>query len=105
LLVAAATANNGLFRLRLPGAKILATLAFSLYLTHKEVAHVDQLFFPWLDQESGWRAAGIYAASCLAMAALLYTYVERPFLLLRDRRLNQSQRSTPGVEARLDPAL
>ncbi len=104
-LVAAAIANNGLLRLRLPGAAVLATLAFSLYLTHKEVAHMDQLFFPWLNQESGWRAACVYAATCLAVAALLYSCVERPFLILRDRHLQKSARPAPSIEARLDPAL
>ncbi len=104
-LVAAAAANNGLLRLRVPGSEILATLAFSLYLTHKEVAHIDRMILPWLDQEFGWRAACIYAVTCIAVAALLYTCIECPVLLLRDRHLNQSQRSAPSVEARLDPAL
>ena len=66
---------------------------------------MDRMILPWLDQEFGWRAACIYAVTCLATAALLYTCVERPFLLLRDRHLGKTARSTPSVEARLDPAL
>jgi peptidoglycan/LPS O-acetylase OafA/YrhL len=105
LLVASAVASNGPLRVRVPGAKVLATLAFSLYLTHKEVAHVDRVVFPWLDGNNGWVAAGVYAATCLAFAGLLYLCVERPFLMLRDRQLRRSVVREPGVEARLDPAL
>ena len=71
--------------MRIPGAKILATLAFSLYLTHKEVAHIDRLVMPWLEHAADWQAAAVYAGTCLAVAGSLYVLVERPFLLLRDR--------------------
>jgi peptidoglycan/LPS O-acetylase OafA/YrhL len=105
LLVAAALANSGPLRLRIPGAKALATLAFSLYLTHKAVAHVDRVLFPSFTHDPTWRAASIYAVTCLAAAALLYACIERPFLLLRDRALAPARSATPGIEARLDPAL
>src|SRR5271170_3866362 len=68
LLVAAAASSSGVLRVRVPGAKTVATLAFSLYLTHKEVAHLDRDIFPWLRHESGWLAAGIYATTCFAFA-------------------------------------
>lgn len=86
LLVAAALCSNGPLRRRLPGAGALATLAYSLYLTHKEAAHLDRLIFPWTRDNTGWAAAGVYAGSCLLVAGLLYGCVERPFLRLRDRR-------------------
>ena len=105
LLVAAAVSSSGPLRFRVPGAKTLATLAFSLYLTHKEIAHLDQTIFPWLQQQSGWRAAGVYAVTCLAFAGLLYTCIERPFLLLRDRHIGSVASTDPVVDARLDPAL
>jgi peptidoglycan/LPS O-acetylase OafA/YrhL len=105
LLVASAASSSGPLQLPLPGAKTLATLAFSLYLTHKEIAHLDQTIFPWLTHESGWRAAGVYAVSCLGFAALLYACVERPFLILRDQQMRSAVARTPSVEARLDPAL
>lgn len=105
LLVAAAASRNGLLRARVPGAKTAATLAFSLYLTHKQIAHLDRILFPWLQQHTGWLAAEVYAATCLACAALLYLCVERPFLLLRDRHMGWVASSDPSVEARLDPAL
>jgi peptidoglycan/LPS O-acetylase OafA/YrhL len=105
LLVAAATSKNGLLRVRVPGGKAVATLAFSLYLTHKEVAHLDQHIFPWLTQENGWLAAGIYAASCLACAGLLYACVERPFLVLRDRHIGKRRATAANVGAQFEPAL
>ena len=105
LLVAAATSSTGPLRLRVPGAKALATLAFSLYLIHKEIAHLDQTIFPWLQQYSGWSATALYAVTCLASAGLLYVCVERPFLLLRNRRIGSVASPNPDVEARLDPAL
>jgi peptidoglycan/LPS O-acetylase OafA/YrhL len=103
-LVGAAVAQNGPLRLRVPGAQALATLAFSLYLTHKEVAHVDRAVFPWLEGNSGWLAACVYAGTCLAFAGLLYFGVERPFLLLRDRHLSGASHE-PRVDVRLDPVL
>jgi peptidoglycan/LPS O-acetylase OafA/YrhL len=105
LLVAAAASSAGPLRLRVPAAKTLATLAFSLYLTHKEIAHLDRTIFPWLDGNLGWRAAAVYAATCLTSAALLYTCVERPFLLLRNRHLDHVVSPDTALEARLDPAL
>ncbi len=86
LLVAAAVSENGALRRRVPGAKMVATLAFGLYLTHKEVAHVDRLLLSWMERPS-WRAAAVYVATCFAVAGALYVAVERPFLRLRARRL------------------
>lgn len=104
-LVAAASSSNGWLRARIPGAELLATLAFSLYLTHKEVAHLDQALMPWLADETGWRAAAIYTATCLSASALLYLCVERPFLTLRNRSLRTPVSVLPTIEAHLNPSL
>jgi hypothetical protein len=42
--------------------------------------------------------------SCLAVAAALYFAVERPFLVLRDRRAGRSAAQV-DVEARVESAL
>jgi len=105
LLVAAAIADSGVLRMRVPGAKVAALLAYSLYLTHKEIAHVDRTVFSWMAHDTGWLAAAVYAVSCFAFAALLYWCVERPFLLLRGRFARGRSSREPSVEARLDPAL
>jgi peptidoglycan/LPS O-acetylase OafA/YrhL len=86
-LVASSLSANGLLgRFKVPGAKLVATLAYSLYLTHKELIHLVDLCFPALFKAGGTPWLGVYAASCLLVAAVLYLCVERPFLLLRDRR-------------------
>jgi peptidoglycan/LPS O-acetylase OafA/YrhL len=102
LLVAAAVCPRGVLTRRLPGANVVAALAFSLYLTHKSVAHVDALLLPWLKDHQDWVAAGIYAVTCFAIAAAIYFAVERPFLRLRDHRWNAAR---ADVEARIYPAL
>ena len=93
-LVASAMSENGLLsRVRVPGAKLIATLAYSLYLTQKEMIHLVRNWFPAFDRWGGWRWLLVYAACSLCAAGALYLCVERPFLLLRDRR-----KAAPAVE-------
>ncbi len=92
LLSGALSPHTPLGRQALPGARALALLAFSLYLTHRQV-------YAWLDGALGDSAAGgltvdvpaagfvLYNAAALSVAALLYTAVERPGLKLRARTL------------------
>ena len=105
LIVASALSSNGLLgRVAVPGAKTLALLSFSLYLSHKGVVHLVTLYAPSL-AERPWLAQPIYMAACLAMAAALYAGVERPFLALRDRRGTKTNRQAIEVQVRADPAL
>jgi peptidoglycan/LPS O-acetylase OafA/YrhL len=86
LLVASALSANGLLsRFTVPGAKLIATLAYSLYLTHKELIHLVDLCFPAIARAGILPWLGVYAVCCLAVSGLLYLCVERPFLILRDR--------------------
>ena len=86
LLVASSVSRNGLLsRFRVPGASLLATLAFSLYLIHKEIVHLDRRFFPVLTAGRDAKAMLVYGISCVVAAAILHLGVERPFLQLRDR--------------------
>jgi peptidoglycan/LPS O-acetylase OafA/YrhL len=101
VLVAAIEHGSLLGRWRVPGAKLLATLAFSLYLTHKAVAHLMYLWFPTMMDARSWVVAPVLAVSCLVVAMLLYVAVERPFLILRDGRAGVRV----DVEARTEPAL
>jgi peptidoglycan/LPS O-acetylase OafA/YrhL len=105
LLVAVASDSSTLLgRLRVPGAKLVATLAYSLYLTHREVARVDSVYLHGVMSTRDWRSTLLVAVSCLAMAGVLYLGVERPFLMLRDRREPRSSKNV-DVEARAEPAL
>jgi peptidoglycan/LPS O-acetylase OafA/YrhL len=104
LLVASGIESGSwLGRARVPGTKLLATLAFSLYLTHKAVAHLDNLHFPQIAEGRDWRSVVLLFVSCFACAGLLYVCVERPFLALRDRR--HRALAALDAEARAEPAL
>ena len=91
LLVASALCENGLLRFKVPGAKLIATLAYSLYLTHKEVIHLVDLCFHVSLRTGVLQWLELYACSCLVVAAALYLCVERPFLILRDKRKTSKQ--------------
>lgn len=103
LTLGAVSLNGPLARWRIPGAKPLATLAFTLYLTHKAAAHLLLQHAPGLHEPS-WAHLPALAAACLAVAAVLHFAVERPALLLRDAPARQSRRQG-RAEVLADPAL
>jgi peptidoglycan/LPS O-acetylase OafA/YrhL len=71
----AALLGDAMARWRWPGARFVATLAYSLYLTHKQVMHhVD-----WFD-DVPLLALAVKLAASFAVAAVLYVLVERPVL-------------------------
>ena len=63
-----------------------STLAYSLYLTHKKLNHQVDLWIPSIAEGAMNRWLAVYTAVCLAVARVLYLFVERPFLLLPDRQ-------------------
>jgi peptidoglycan/LPS O-acetylase OafA/YrhL len=84
-LVAAAAGPMGVLGRRpIPGAATVAAMAYSLYLTHKQVYHMVHVAVgDGLDRLPAL-AFLTYATTALAAGALLYLAVERPFLRLRD---------------------
>lgn len=80
----------------MPGARHVAVLSFSLYLTHKQVYHGLQD-----SVESDLLAFVMYNGAALAVAALLYVAVERPGLWLRDRLAARWRRNAPPQAAAL----
>jgi peptidoglycan/LPS O-acetylase OafA/YrhL len=86
LLVLASLAHTGVATwLKIPGTRAVAVLAYTLYLTHKELLHLVDRAFPalFLWNRFAWMAA--YALCCTACSTALYWSVERPFLRLRSR--------------------
>ena len=85
-LVAAAACEGGvLARLRVPGASWVATVSYSLYLSHVMVyGQLHGRFAPWVDGHGIWTAL-IYVAGVLGVGAALHYAVERPFLSLREQ--------------------
>jgi peptidoglycan/LPS O-acetylase OafA/YrhL len=86
LLVCAVSPRLPLCRVEIPGTAFLASVAFSVYLSHKLVIHsVIQLCNRYsLSLTSVWAILLIETAIYVAGAALFFA-VERPFLLLRNR--------------------
>lgn len=70
---------------RVPGSGLLATLAFSLYLTHKAVYAWLGGLLPGLDEWPPAFALAVFGAASLLVAGVLYLAVERPALRLRSR--------------------
>ncbi|PDT10220.1 acyltransferase [Rhizobium sp. M1] len=73
-----------------PGATVVATLSYSLYLTHKSAFHVDRVVF---GEENLQGSLGfvVYLVTSFAVAVMLWFCVERTFLLLRDHILSSSR--------------
>nr|WP_315248998.1 acyltransferase [uncultured Duganella sp.] len=89
LLAGAISPATWIGRRQLPGARPVALLAFSLYLSHKQIyAWLDSML-PQLGQQSPWLALTIYLVASLAAASLLHLTVERPGLNLRRRWLDK----------------
>jgi peptidoglycan/LPS O-acetylase OafA/YrhL len=105
LIVASALSQNGLLsRWRLPGAKRIATLAYTLYLSHKGILHLTTIVFPRISNAGGIVWIALFALAAFAASAVLYLLVERPFMLLRDKLLHQHAEPVER-ELRTEPAL
>ena len=106
LITASSVSKHGLLaRVKVPGAETIATLAFSLYLTHKAVGHLVMQHFPQVTLPQGPGSWLLYAVACFSAAWLLHVTVERPFLRLRDRITWHKTTSALEDELREDPAL
>jgi peptidoglycan/LPS O-acetylase OafA/YrhL len=95
ILVGAASPHTLPGRIAVPGARLLATLAFSLYLTHKAVYHLVAEHFAQAVNSSNLAALAVHNGAALAAAGLLYLVVEGPGLRLRER--------LSGVASRIPP--
>ncbi len=72
--------------LRWSGLGYVAAISYSLYLSHKMVIHLDDLFLPkaWM---TGWGQVAIYYTTSIAVASVLYFAIERTFMQVRNRVL------------------
>jgi peptidoglycan/LPS O-acetylase OafA/YrhL len=84
LLIASSLApSSPLSKVR--GFGLIAALAYSAYLTHKEIIHMVRVHLPRLVESRGWLALAVYFAFSFLAAFALYLAIERPFLRLRER--------------------
>ncbi len=89
LLVCVLSPSNPLSRLKIPGAAFLASIAYSVYLSHKLVIH--QVAGVCADQGIPLTSATallLVQLSIYVGGAALFFAVERPFLQLRRRLTN-----------------
>jgi peptidoglycan/LPS O-acetylase OafA/YrhL len=94
LVVAAASTDRALVgRYRVPGAAALATGAYSLYLSQKIAYHAVAVWLAPALGAQGYARLALAFAAALALGAVLYWVVERPFLKLRDRLEGPSRSS------------
>ncbi|MBZ5602492.1 MAG: acyltransferase [Acidobacteriia bacterium] len=87
LLTASAVSQTGfLARYKIPGTRTVATLAYSLYLTHSLALMAIEKLLP----ASGWAVRLATAIALMALSStLLYFLVEAPMLAYRDRLLRR----------------
>ena len=103
LLICAVSPELPFSRVAFPGAAFLATVAYSIYLSHKLMIHGALVF------GIGYPIAGRSVSGYLLMlfsiligGAALFFAVERPFLQLRQRSAGRSSPSAPALD--LDPS-
>jgi peptidoglycan/LPS O-acetylase OafA/YrhL len=93
LVVVALSPGSWLQRVRIPGAQSLALWSYSIYLSHKAVAHIVQGELAALGLPSVITPA-IIVLACGVVGWLLYRCIEVPFMSLRERHV-------PGLFARI----
>ncbi len=102
LLVCAVSPRLPLRRLPLPGAAFVASIAYSVYLSHKLVIHaVTQLCAGRNIPLTSAIGIGLNLLLIFLGGALLFFAVERPFLQLRRRRLPAPDSGPVSEEIRL----
>lgn len=75
------------------GFGLIAALAYSTYLTHKEIIHQVRVHLPQLVEARGWVALIVYFAFSFAAAFVLYMAIERPFLRMRERIFSKTAKA------------
>jgi peptidoglycan/LPS O-acetylase OafA/YrhL len=68
-------------------------MAYSLYLTHKQMYHLTQMAVGARLDGSPILAVLVYSSTTVAAGAVLYAVAERPALIVRDRILAHDQKN------------
>lgn len=104
IVIASLSPSCFLYRMSTRFTGIVATLSYSIYLSHKGVVHLTQQWVkPWgIAPDSNWMML-ICAISVVLAALLMHYIVEKPFLKLRDRILLRNREIT--TTARVEDAM
>jgi hypothetical protein len=87
LVASGASSQSLIGKWRFPGAGAIVAMAYSLYLTHKQVYGLTHAFVGERLDTQPILAVFVYGGAAVAAGALLYAIAERPALLLRSRVL------------------
>jgi len=99
LVLSALSPSCVLFRFSSALTRWIATLSYSIYLTHKQLIHLTHLALkPYGIGEDTYTAFFISAAVALLGGWLLHLTVEKPFLALRDRLIARSKKQLLTVQ-------
>ncbi len=85
LVTSAISPGSVLYRIRSGATSYTAAWSYALYLTHKGVIHLTQLYLSSYLDKDNIAMMLVCLASCLAVAWLLHGVIERPFMTLRQR--------------------
>ena len=96
LVASALSPSSWLYRVRIPGAYHLSLWSYSIYLSHKAVAHMVQKYAVPRALSPTATFLVISAVSVL-VGALLHYLVEAPFLRLRNRYFSSTKRDKIGA--------
>jgi peptidoglycan/LPS O-acetylase OafA/YrhL len=96
MVVAALSPSCILYKLPARGTGLIATLSYSIYLSHKGVVHLTQLWLgKWVDPKG--MGMFVICTGMVVLAALVLRWVvEKPFLKLRDRVLKREKAMLAG---------
>jgi len=83
IVAGASSPYSVLGKYKVPGSYFVATLAYSLYLTHKSVFYMVNTTVGEQLSENGYVAFFVYGVAVFLVAFILYVIVERPLLKLR----------------------
>jgi peptidoglycan/LPS O-acetylase OafA/YrhL len=98
LVLAALSPSCPLYRHSSAITRWIATLSYSIYLTHKQVIHLThEVLAPRGIDNDSYTSFWISTAASLLAGWLLHLLVEKPFMKLRDKWLNK----TPGMAMNL----
>ena len=97
LVMAALSPRATPLRWHVPGAAPLALWSYSTYLSHKPLAYFLAQQLKPLGVSDGV-LLGVVTLACIAAGGLLYTLVEAPFMVLRERWVPSNFRDQRPVD-------
>jgi peptidoglycan/LPS O-acetylase OafA/YrhL len=99
LVMSALSPSSILSRRRVPGATLVAALSYSVYLIHKGVMHLDDVYLGSWESHGRLAHTAVYLVSIFAVASILFLCVERTGFKVRDRYLTRQLREKAPAHA------